>query len=75
MKSLINLFKTMKTLLNKVSDAKKVETKKKYQEELQHKLDDAITDRSWKQDLKEQEQKFNERAHQEKVLKKKLNVS
>ena len=53
MKSLTNLFKRTKSLLNKISSVKKVETKQKYQEQLQ-KVSEEIVDKSWAKDLEHQ---------------------
>ena len=72
MKSLTNLFKSVNTLLNKIDTSKRKETKDKYQEQLQQKLENAITDESWKQDLIRQKQEENNCAAQKKSLQKKL---
>lgn len=68
MKSLTNLFKSIKTMLNKIDSAKRPNTKVKYQEKLQKKLTDVVNDRSWKQDLLKQNREAKEHAFEEKRL-------
>lgn len=72
MKSLTNLFKSMKTTLNKIEAAKQKKTKEKYQDELQKNLDDALNKESCKQDLERQRREKKIHDKQEKELQKKL---
>lgn len=58
----------MKTMLNKIENAKQQKTKYKYQEQLQRKLDDALNDKSWKQDLDRQKKEEKIRTTKEKTL-------
>ena len=52
-----------------------VETKNKYQQELNKRLEDAITNRVWKQDEQQQQRQQKERVAQEKILKQKLSAA
>lgn len=75
MLSLKNMFKGVKSLLNKYNSAKKKDTKDKYYEEIKTKLDTQNINRVFKEDLVRQKQEEKQRKKQRKELQKKLNAA